>query len=591
MPAHENESNSGSKGLRSRFKFSDLTLLAGAIVVILLPLLLTSRYSINLLILAAAAGITALGLTVLLGYTGQISLGQAVFYGIGAYVIALGTTKWGLSWWLSLLLGLGLAALLGIILGLTTLKVGGHYLAMVTICVQIIFTLVATNWKVVTGGPDGIAGIHRPEFFVSLATSQYYAWFSLAILFFVIWFVWSLKNMPLGRSMRAVRENELAAETLGVDTLRVKIIAFLLCGILGALGGAIYASGALYISPDTFSFDQSVMFLAMALVGGSESGIGSMLGAGLLTYLPEWLRQLKSFYLIVYGFIIIFVIIFMPEGLWGYVNLLQRKFIKPKALAPAQEPFKLDPAESEEVLVVENLGKHFGGLKALDGVDFTVKRGEVHALIGPNGSGKSTCINVVSGVYVATFGKVKFLGKEVNGLRPSAIAKSGLTRTFQNLRLFKALTVWENVLVGSQRAGGTHADVRERAMAAIEFVGLTDKVHELCKNLPYGHQKLVELARTLAGKPQLLLLDEPAAGLNQTEKQDMVALLKRLHEMGLTMVLVEHDMSLVAQISTQATVLNFGKKIAAGSMAEVLDDPVVIEAYLGNKEVALGAQA
>lgn len=561
----------------------------GIAAVILLPLIFTSRYSINLFILAAAWGITALGLTVSLGYAGQISLCQAVFYGIGAYFIGLGTTQWDVNWWVALLLGLAFAALMGLILGLTTLKVGGHYLAMVTICVQIVSTLLILNWVRVTGGPDGVGAIQRPSLFLALDTSQKYAWFAFSLLLLVAILVWLLKSSRLGRAMRAVRENELAAEALGVDSLRVKVTAFFICAVLGALGGSIYASGFLYISPDSFTFEHSVEFLAMVLVGGSESAMGTILGALLLAFLPELLRELKNIYLVIYGGIIIFVIVFMPEGLWGYVNLFMRRFVKPEALPPASHPLQVGGVTAAEVLVVENLGKHFGGLKALDGVDFVVRQGEVHALIGPNGSGKTTCINVVSGIYVPTFGKIKFLGQDITGMKPNRIARFGLTRTFQNLRLFRELTVWENVLIGSQRAGGTEEEIRDRAMSAIEFVGIGELVHERCKSLPYGHQKLVELARTLAGKPQLLLLDEPAAGLNQSEKQELVVLLKRIHEMGLTMVLVEHDMSIVAQISTQATVLNFGQKIAAGEVEAVLRDPVVCEAYLGSMEVDFSA--
>jgi branched-chain amino acid transport system permease protein len=221
-------------------------------------------------------------------------------------------------------------------------------------------------------------------------------------------------------------------------------------------------------------------------------------------------------------------------------------------------------------------------------VDLVVRRGEVHALIGPNGSGKTTYINLLSGLYVPTSGRIRFLGQDVAGLRPSRIACSGMARSFQNLRLFRELTVWENVLVGAKRAGGNEADTKGRAMAAIEFVGLSDKAYETCKNLPYGHQKFVELARAIAGEPELLLLDEPGAGLNQTEKQELIRLLRRLNEMGLTIVIVEHDMSLVSRVASTATVLNFGKKIAEGTVDDVLRHPAVVEAYLGNREVALG---
>ena len=224
---------------------------------------------------------------------------------------------------------------------------------------------------------------------------------------------------------------------------------------------------------------------------------------------------------------------------------------------------------------------------AVDEVDLTVRRGEAHALIGPNGSGKTTYINLLSGLYVPTSGTIQFLGRSVVGLRPNRIARGGMARSFQNLRLFRALSVWENVLVGAKRAGGSEAEARERATAAIEFVGLADKAYDICQNLPYGYQKLVELARAVAGEPELLLLDEPGAGLNQTEKQELVRLLRRLNEMGLTILIVEHDMSLVCNVASSATVLNFGKKIAEGSIEDVLRQPAVVEAYLGNREVAL----
>jgi branched-chain amino acid transport system permease protein len=564
----------------------------GAALAAALPLFVTTRYGTNLIILAAGWGISTLGLTVLLGYAGQISLAQATFYGIGAYTVALGTARWGLDWWPALPLGLLAAAAAGIVLGMTTLKLGGHYLAMVTICFQIIFTQVATNWVPVTGGPDGISDVHRPSLGVPLNTAQRYAWFALGALFLAGVLAWLLKDSALGRSMRAVRENELAAEALGVDSLRVKVTAFAVSAMMAALGGAIYASGFRYISPDSFSLDHSVEFLAMVLVGGSESVVGSILGAFLLTFLPEWLRDLKNIYLVVYGAVIILVIVFMPEGLWGYARLLGRRFARPAPLPPATTALAVGGRgeAGETILGLTGVGKHFGGLKAVDGVDFAVRRGEIHALIGPNGSGKTTCINLISGLYVPTFGEIRFLGERIGGVRPNRIARRGMARTFQNIRLFRELTVWENVLVGSQRARGGEAAIRERAVAAIEFVGLRERAHERCKNLSYGTQKLVEIARALAGAPELLLLDEPAAGLNQSEKQELVHLLQRLHERGLTMLLVEHDMSLVSQLSKAITVLNFGKKISEGKPEDVLADPIVVEAYLGNRDAALGLE-
>jgi len=393
----------------------------GLPLVIALPLAVTTRYGTNLLILAAALSISTLGLTVLLGYAGQISLAQATFFGIGAYAVALGTSRGGMDWWLALPLGLGAATAAGVVLGMTTLKLGGHYLAMVTICFQIIFSQIATNWVAVTGGPDGISGIRRPRFFIPLDTAQQYAWFALGALFLVGVGVWFLRDSALGRSMRAVRDNELAAEALGVDSLRVKVTAFALSAAIAALGGALYASGFRYISPDSFGLDQSIEVLAMALAGGADAVPGSIVGGFLLTFLPEWLRDLKRIYLVVYGAVIILVILFMPEGLWGWARLLGRRLARPRPLRPARRPLPVGGRgeAGETILALENLGKHFGGLKAVDGVDFAVRRGEVHALIGPNGSGKTTCINLISGLYRPTFGRIRFLGREVAGMRPN----------------------------------------------------------------------------------------------------------------------------------------------------------------------------
>ncbi len=572
-----------------RFRFLYLTLTLGILAVVVLPLLFTTRYSTNLLVLWAGMAIGTLGMVVVLGYAGQISLAQAAFYGIGAYAVALGTTHWDVNWWLALGIGLTTAAVAGGVLGTATLKLGGHYLAMVTICFQIIFTLVATNWVDFTGGPDGISGIKRTPFIIPLNSAQRYAWFALSAVLLVAVLVWWLRDTTLGRAMRAVRENELAAEALGVDTNRVKVIAFTLSAVIGSLGGAIYASGFLYISPDSFNFDQAVLFLAMVLAGGTESFLGAVLGAGLLTFLPEWLRDLKNIYLVIYGLVIILVIVFIPEGLWGYIKFFSRRFAKRRSMPPPTRALQVGGrgAAGEEILHVEKLVKRFGGLVAVDEVDLVVRRGEAHALIGPNGSGKTTYINLLSGLYAPTAGSIRFRGQSVVGLRPNRIAKSGMARSFQNLRLFRALTVWENVLVGATRAGGSQSEARDRAAAAISFVGLSEKAFEICQSLPYGYQKLVELARAIAGEPELLLLDEPGAGLNQTEKQELVRLLLRLNQMGLTILIVEHDMSLVCNVASTATVLNFGKKIAEGTVDEVLQHPAVVEAYLGNREVAL----
>jgi branched-chain amino acid transport system permease protein len=578
--------------LRARIPAPLVPLLA---VVLLLPLLpyvhQVSSYGLNLFMQAATFAIAVLGLAVVLGYTGQFSLAQAAFFGIGAYAVGLGTVVYELNFWIALVLGVVAAAAFGFVLGLTTLRLGGHYLAMITISFQQIFDFVMLNWVEVTRGPDGIAGIQRPSIAGhSISDDKAYLLLCTIVLYALVFALWWLPDTRLGRAMKGVRENELAAEVTGVHTLRVKVIAFTISAALAGVGGALYAAGFAYISPDNFNFGRSVEFLTMVLLGGSQSPFGAGLGTVLLILLPEWLRFLKQIYLAAYGLAVILIMVFMPEGIWGLVTAAWRRFSGPPA-APAGDvrPLRLDIAVSDPapILRLEALKKHFGGLKAVDGVDLQVARGTVHALIGPNGSGKTTILNVLNGIYKPTAGRIFVEGEDVTAMRPHERAARGVGRTFQNIRLFPALSTLENVVVGAQREHNPiargEAALRERALAALDFVGLRDKAEVIVKNLPYGHRRLVEIARALAGHPKLLFLDEPAAGLNQTEKQELTELLTRLRGAhGLTIFLIEHDMKLVESLSDRITVLNFGKKIAEGTPAEVLRHPDVVAAYLGD---------
>jgi branched-chain amino acid transport system permease protein len=385
-----------------------------------------------------------------------------------------------------------------------------------------------------------------------------------------------------------VRENQLAAEVTGVNTLMVKAAAFTLSASFAGLAGALFAAGFAYISPDNFNFARSIEFLTMGLLGGIQSGFGALVGTGLLIVMPEWLRFLKEIYMAVYGIAVILIMVFMPEGIWGLVKKHWQRGVSGAAEAARSiSALNLDIRATERtpILKLEGIAKHFGGVRAVDGLDFTVQRGTVHALIGPNGSGKTTTLNVLNGIYRPTGGRLTFDGQDVTALTPSQRAGLGLGRTFQNIRLFASLSVLENVMIGAQRKNNPIANgeaaLRARALSALQFVGMADRAGEIVKSLPYGHQRLVEIARALAGHPKLLLLDEPAAGLNNTEKQELVQLLKRLRGHGLTVFLIEHDMGLIEQVSDRITVLNFGKKIAEGAPAEVLRHPQVVAAYLG----------
>ena len=567
-----------------------LPALAAAIFAVLAASTLAPRdgYILNIIMQAATYAVGVAGLVVVLGYCGQISLAQAGFFGLGAYGVALGTVDHGLPFFVALLAGMGIATLFGLALGLASLRLGGHYLAMVTISFQQILTLVLNNWIGLTHGPDGVSHIPRPDVpGLGLNRGDHYLALCLVVLVCVTWGIWRLKTGRLGRAMQAVRDNEIAASICGIDIFRTKVLAFGISALLGGLGGGLFAGAFAYISPDQFSFGESIVLLTMALLGGVQSPFGALLGTGLLVILPEWLRFLKQVYLAVYGAAVILIMVFLPDGLWGFVAKRLRRTGPPieGAVTPLPLLGQTGVESDEQVLRIEGLAKHFGGLKALDGVDIAVRRGTVHALIGPNGSGKSTFINVTTGLYRPTAGRIYLAGRDVTGTAPHERTRAGLARTFQNIRVFRGLTVLENVMVGAERPGNDIAEqpalVVERALAALDFVGLRADANRLVGTLSYGHQRYAEIARALAGNPQVVLLDEPAAGLNMTEKHELGLLLRRLKGHGLTILIVDHDMNLVEQVADHITVLNFGRRIADGGPRDVLSHPDVIAAYLG----------
>ena len=617
---------------QKRTGISGLTWIGLVILIVILlavPQFIKSTYWIQLLNLSMIFGLCALGLNFTLGYAGQISLATAAFWGIGAYTSTLLTTRYlpaiGIppSWgaWIGMLAAIIVCAIFGAILGFPTLKLRGHYLAMATIGFGFIVQLFLVNAQSFTGGSDGIPAIPSYTLFGYTFKKEGEAFYLiLAITVLLCFIAYRIKNSRTGRAFLAVRENEMAAEALGVDTTGYKVLAFSLSAVYAGLAGCLFAhTGSHYISPDTFSFDQSVMILAMLVLGGSGTILGPMVGGFLLTLLPEWLRFLRDAYMAVNAAAIILIMIFMPTGIVGLITLLWTRYVKPPEAFDAEAKTEIShearvrflsaleaktaqtaaAARDGHILEIQNLAKHFGGLKAVDGVDMKVRRGAIHALIGPNGSGKTTILNMLSGLYVPTHGKITFKGEEITGNRPHLIAARGVGRTFQNIRLFGDLTVLENVMIGDHHRGKANLfdailrtpaqraeekKIRDNAFAMLEFVGLAHLANAQAKSLPYGRQRVLELARALVTNPDLLLLDEPAAGLNPAETEELVELLYDIVDRGITILLVEHDMNLVMGISEDITVLNFGKKIAEGDPATVESNTEVIEAYLGREE-------
>ena len=596
------------------------------VAVLILPRLVTSNYWMNLINLSISLAVACLGLNIVLGYAGQLSLAQAAFWGVGAYTSAILTIQLGLPVWAGMVAAFFVAAFFGVLLGIPTLKLSGHYLAMATIGFGIILQLILVNAIWLTKGSDGITQIPSPWIgsFELKAPGDFYYVAAVSLILFT-WGAIHLKDSRVGRAFMAIRENEMAAGTAGVDTTYYKILAFALSAGYAGFGGWLFAhSCSHYISPDTFSFEQSVIMLVMAVLGGNGSAIGSIVGATLLTLLPEMLRFLKESYMMFYAAGIVAIMIFMPSGIAGLVksmpislrlrawwNAGSTAVRQVAAAAAARENSDGKPnavsiedctGSGEVLLSLKGLAKHFGGLKAVDRVDMEVRRGEIQALIGPNGSGKTTILNMLSGLYVPTSGEIALDGAVVTGQKPHVITAHGVARTFQNIRLFGELTVLDNVLIGqhSRSKAGLVASIfrpgsqrteeaalRLKALEALEFVGLRGNEFAEAKSLPYGRQRVLELARALVSDPKLLLLDEPAAGLNAAETEALVELLFQIRDRGVTILLVEHDMSLVMNVSDHITVLNFGKKIAEGSADEVEHNQEVIDAYLG-MEVGYG---
>ncbi|MHB8991264.1 MAG: branched-chain amino acid ABC transporter ATP-binding protein/permease, partial [Chloroflexota bacterium] len=455
-------------------------------------------------------------------------------------------------------------------------------------------------------------------------TPQQFYYLNLAVVLAAVLFTVRFRRSRLGRALGAIRDDDLAAGATGVDVTYCRVLAFVLSALLAGVGGSLWAHFSSYISPETFDLFSTIRFVAMLLIGGAGTALGPLVGTLLLTYLPEWLRFLEAWYMAIYGLSIVLFLVFAPKGIVGLVEGLfarvalrgrgealtrRREALRTqnselsthhpagggdRPVAPTQHP---EPRTQNRVLATKGLTIAFGGLVAVNRVELAVAEGEIRGIIGPNGSGKTTMLNLISGIYRPTDGQILLAGGRVDGSIPSVLVQKGIARTFQNIRLFPRLTVLDNVKVAQYcrtRSGlaGTflHTSrtvaeerlIERKALEALGFVGLATRAGDLPGDLPYGQQRLVEVARALATEPRLLLLDEPAAGMSLAEKQRMVQLVRTINrERGITVIVIEHDMRIIAGLCHQVTVLNFGQVIAEGTPQEVRDNPAVIEAYLG----------
>ncbi len=546
--------------------------------------------------------IVALGLVLLTGVAGLTSFGQAAFVGLGAYTTAYLSTKYGISPWLNLPIGLALTLGLALFNGLLTLPMKGHYLPLATIAwgISIYFLFGSLDFL---GGHTGITGIPTLYLFgIELRNERYYYYLIWAVALASLWATGNLLDSRPGRAIRALKGHAAMAESCGVDTVRLKIVVFVYAALLAGISGWLYAHLQRFVNPTPFGINQGIEYLFMAVVGGAGSVWGAVVGATLITlakqvlqdWLPRILGRTGNFEIVVFGVLMVLLLQRARDGLWPWIaRLIPLGAPPPVATAQALPP-RGKTARDGPLLEARAARKEFGGLVAVNDLSFVIRPGEILGLIGPNGAGKSTMFNLISGALPLTAGDVVFRGRTIGNCKPSEIARRGIGRTFQHVKLIASMTVLGNVSLGAYLRwrsgfvsaalnldGREEARTRSEAARAIARVGLTAHTHDPAGTLALGKQRIVEIARALAADPVLLLLDEPAAGLRYLEKQALAQLLRQLKAEGMTVLLVEHDMDFVMGLTDRIVVMDFGEKLAEGPPTEIQRNSVVLEAYLG----------
>lgn len=572
---------------------SRVTYLALASVLAVLPWIPGSAFFVHLAGTFCFTAIAVLGLNLLLGLSGQMSLGQAGFYALGAYGSALLALKLGVPVVLAITFGTAVAALGGVLVGIFALRTRGLYLAMATMAIGFIIEILAQRWVGLTGGAMGLTSI--PQFSAGTHSDKAYLYASGLCLLLALVASDYVIDSGIGRRLRAIRESEVFAASVGIAVPRWRAGIFGAGAALAGLGGALFAHQSGYVGSDAFTIRLSIAMLIAAVIGGLGTKRGPLLGTLILIGLAEAISGVEKYGLMIYGSILLGVLTAFPQGAAGLLPLRKTKTparIETPGLAQATLSFDI-PAGAR--LSIQGISKSYAGVRALVDASIEVAPGTVHGLIGPNGAGKSTLINVVAGLYRCDSGRIELGDRDVTPLETTSRSRLGLARTFQNLQLIDGLSALDNVILGlPQQAGvvgdvltwwkgtGFESDQRTRALHIMATLGIADVASRLPPELSYGHRKLVELARAIAQRPTVMLLDEPIAGLNSEEAKAIADVVRRLRSSGATVLVVEHNMEFVMSVCDHVSVLDHGVLIATGTPAEVQCHPEVLKAYLGH---------
>ncbi len=583
-----------------------------AIVTVLYPFMFSGRFEIGVGIAVGAMAIGATGFVLLIGFAHQLALGQAAFCMIGGYGSAiLSKEYYGVDPFVALVLSMLAAMFVAYLIGTPILRLRGFVLAMASLAFQLILVYLALEMISVTGGAEGTTGVPKFAIFGWTLTSDifFYALVWLLVAASILVAV-NIERSRIGRALKAIAGSEAASGAVGIDIARYKVQMFVVSAGLASITGSVMAHYLRIMDPHVFGFVFSLLLITAVIVGGLMSVWGGVLGAAALVIIREALRglELPRWEVVIMGALTVVVLIAFRRGVAGAIADIFAKRSKSGSGAPqgfdcaspgiADRAYlpTVDRREQGTILSVQRVSKSFGSLQAVSDVSFEIRSGTISALIGPNGAGKTTLFNLISGFLPLDSGEIRFGKKRIERLPPHQVAVLGISRTFQNLQLFPALTVEENIMCGCHRharAGllsvsfhtpGMRREERgihSSAAAYLKFVGLEDVAKRYPSELPFGHQRLVEIARALATRPQLLIMDEPASGLNDSETERLAELILGIRESGTTVLLVEHDMRLVMGLADEVVVMNYGQKIAAGRTEEVRSDPAVVAAYLG----------